>query len=51
MKLRYQEALYSVQGEGKFVEYPVYSPVHLGCNSHCMNFGLGRDEPQQRTKT
>ena len=31
MKLRYSEAFYSVQGEGRFVGAPVY-PRTFGCN-------------------
>ena len=44
MKLRYSEAFYSVQGEGKFVGVPSVFLRTFGCNFRCMNFGLGRDE-------
>ena len=33
MKLRYPEAFYSVQGEGKFVGVSVYFYVHLVATS------------------
>lgn len=40
MKLRYSEAFYSVQGEGKFVGVPSVFLRTFGCNFRCMNFGL-----------
>ena len=40
MKLRYSEAFYSVQGEGKFVGVPSLFLRTFGCNFRCMNFGL-----------
>ena len=45
MKLRYSEAFYSVQGEGKFVGVPSVFLRTFGCNFRCMNFGLpkGKD--------
>jgi len=42
MKLRYSEAFYSVQGEGKFVGVPSLFLRTFGCNFRCMNFGLGK---------
>ena len=39
MKLRYSEAFYSVQGEGKFVGVPSVFLRTFGCNFRCMNFG------------
>ena len=39
-KLRYSEAFYSVQGEGKFVGVPSVFLRTFGCNFRCMNFGL-----------
>ena len=42
MKLRYSEAFYSVQGEGKFVGVPSVFLRTFGCNFRCMNFGLPR---------
>ena len=50
MKLRYSEAFYSVQGEGKFVGVPSVFLRTFGCNFRCMNFGLGRDEPSREEK-
>tara|TARA_B100000900_G_C20557574_1_gene707447 strand:- start:55 stop:951 length:897 start_codon:yes stop_codon:yes gene_type:complete len=50
MKLRYSEAFYSVQGEGKFVGVPSVFLRTFGCNFRCMNFGLGRDEPSRQEK-
>ena len=50
MKLRYSEAFYSVQGEGKFVGVPSVFLRTFGCNFRCMNFGLGKDEPDRWTK-
>lgn len=43
MKLRYSEAFYSIQGEGKFVGVPSVFLRTFGCNFRCMNFGLPRD--------
>jgi len=54
MKLRYSEAFYSVQGEGKFVGVPSVFLRTFGCNFRCMNFGLPRDTPNgvhETTKT
>jgi len=45
MKLRYSEAFYSVQGEGKFVGVPSVFLRTFGCNFRCMNFGLPRGTP------
>lgn len=42
MKLRYSEAFYSVQGEGKFVGVPSVFLRSFGCNFRCKNFGLPR---------
>lgn len=50
MKLRYSEAFYSVQGEGKFVGVPSVFLRTFGCNFRCMNFGLSRDEPSRKEK-
>ena len=50
MKLRYSEAFYPVQGEGKFVGVPSVFLRTFGCNFRCMNFGLGRDEPSREEK-
>ena len=41
-KLRYSEAFYSVQGEGRFVGVPSVFLRTFGCNFRCMNFGLDR---------
>ena len=49
MKLRYSEAYYSVQGEGKFVGVPSVFLRTFGCNFRCMNFGTNetKDRWQQ----
>ena len=44
-KLRYSEAFYSVQGEGKFLGVPSVFLRTFGCNFRCMNSGLDRSEP------
>lgn len=49
-KLRYSEAFYSVQGEGRFVGVPSVFLRTFGCNFRCMNFGLGRDVPMRDEK-
>ena len=49
-KLRYSEAFYSVQGEGKFVGVPSVFLRTFGCNFRCMNFGLDRGEPSRAEK-
>jgi|15BtaG_2_1085339.scaffolds.fasta_scaffold00177_12 organic radical activating enzyme len=38
-KLRYSEAFYSIQGEGKFVGVPSVFLRTFGCNFRCKNFG------------
>lgn len=50
MKLRYSEAFYSVQGEGKYVGVPSVFLRTFGCNFRCMNFGLDRNEPSRAEK-
>ena len=50
MKLRYSEAFYSVQGEGRFVGVPSVFLRTFGCNFRCMNFGLDRGEPMRDEK-
>ena len=52
MKLRYSEAFYSVQGEGKFVGVPSVFLRTFGCNFRCMNFGLpkGKDRWEQHAE-
>src|SRR5210317_675048 len=49
-KLRYSEAFYSVQGEGKFVGVPSVFLRTFGCNFRCMNFGLDRSEEMRDVK-
>ena len=49
-KLRYSEAFYSVQGEGKFVGVPSVFLRTFGCNFRCMNFGLDRNEKMRDEK-
>ena len=44
MKLRYSEAFYSIQGEGKYVGVPSVFLRTFGCNFRCMNFGLPKDK-------
>jgi 7-carboxy-7-deazaguanine synthase len=39
MKLRYSEAFYSVQGEGRFVGVPSVFLRTFGCNFECAGFG------------
>ena len=46
MKLRYSEAFYSIQGEGKYVGVPSVFLRTFGCNFRCMNFGLPRNTPK-----
>ena len=48
MKLRYSEAFYSVQGEGRFVGVPSVFLRTFGCNFRCMNFGT--NEKRNRTE-
>ena len=48
-QLRYSEAFYSVQGEGKFVGVPSVFLRTFGCNFRCMNFGL-ENEPMRDEK-
>ena len=52
MKLRYSEAFYSVQGEGKFVGVPSVFLRTFGCNFRCMNFGVDtkKDRVQQHAE-
>ena len=50
MKLRYSEAFYSVQGEGRFVGVPSVFLRTFGCNFRCLNFGLPRGEPMRDEK-
>jgi len=50
MKLRYSEAFYSLQGEGKFVGVPSVFLRTFGCNFRCMNFGLPRSEKSRADK-
>ena len=50
MKLRYSEAFYSVQGEGRYVGVPSLFLRTFGCNFRCMNFGLGKNEPMRDEK-
>lgn len=48
--LRYSEAFYSVQGEGKFVGVPSVFLRTFGCNFRCMSFGLDKSEPTRAEK-
>lgn len=42
MKIRYSEAFYSIQGEGRYVGVPSVFLRTFGCNFRCMNFGMPR---------
>jgi len=42
MKLRYSEAFYSIQGEGRFVGVPSIFLRVFGCNFECRGFGQER---------
>jgi organic radical activating enzyme len=42
MKLRYSEAFYSIQGEGRFVGVPSVFLRVFGCNFECRGFGQER---------
>ena len=44
MKLRYSEAFYSVQGEGKWVGVPSVFLRTYGCNFRCKKFGRDKSE-------
>jgi len=44
MKLRYSEAFYSLQGEGKFVGVPSVFLRTFGCNFRCKGFSMTDDE-------
>jgi len=44
MKLRYSEAFYSIQGEGKFVGVPSVFLRTFGCNFRCKSFGLPKSQ-------
>ena len=44
MKLRYSEAFYSVQGEGRFVGVPSVFLRVFGCNFECRGFGQPRGD-------
>lgn len=48
MKLRYSEAFYSVQGEGKFVGVPSVFLRTFGCNFRCQGFGMPRGTKKER---
>lgn len=48
MNLRYSEAFYSVQGEGKFVGVPSVFLRTFGCNFRCQGFGLPRGAPKEK---
>lgn len=48
MKLRYSEAFYSIQGEGKFVGVPSVFLRTFGCNFRCQGFGLERGYQKQK---
>ena len=43
MKVRYTEAFYSIQGEGRFTGVPSVFLRMYGCNFTCPKFGIARD--------
>ena len=44
MKIKYSEAFYSIQGEGRWVGTPSVFLRMFGCNFECRGFGQGRDK-------
>jgi len=50
MKIRYTEAFYSVQGEGKFVGVPSVFLRTFGCNFKCAGFGMPNGELSEEYK-
>ena len=44
MKIKYSEAFYSIQGEGRWVGTPSVFLRMFGCNFECRGFGQGRDQ-------
>ncbi len=47
-QLRYSEAFYSIQGEGRFVGVPSLFLRTFGCNFRCQGFGMDRDYEKQK---
>jgi len=43
MKIKYSEAFYSIQGEGRWMGTPSVFLRMFGCNFECRGFGQGRD--------
>jgi len=43
MKIKYSEAFYSIQGEGRWVGTPSVFLRMFGCNFECRGFGQGKD--------
>ena len=43
MKIRYTEAFYSIQGEGRFTGVPSVFLRMYGCNFTCPKFGIAKD--------
>ena len=44
MKIKYSEAFYSIQGEGRWVGTPSVFLRMFGCNFECRGFGQGKDQ-------
>tara|TARA_B100000949_G_C14232779_1_gene429724 strand:+ start:437 stop:1282 length:846 start_codon:yes stop_codon:yes gene_type:complete len=44
MKIKYSEAFYSIQGEGRWVGTPSIFLRMFGCNFECRGFGQGKDK-------
>ena len=50
MKIKYSEAFYSIQGEGRWIGTPSVFLRMFGCNFECRGFGQGRDQSKWLSK-